>query len=90
MPYLEENSLKLYLSRLAITLEVHAINTHRLSTEGDDVQSVPTRTKDLLYSATMKDTDDPLIIVSDAEDRGNEGDGRHVLAIWKMQVFIGR
>ncbi|KAI9816401.1 MAG: hypothetical protein M1832_005068 [Thelocarpon impressellum] len=70
VPYQGEDVLKSYLSRLAITLEAHAVNLQPPQpTTGDDVPPVtPMQTRDLIYSAIVNDSEEPLILVHVREE----------------------
>lgn len=91
-PYQEESVLKSYLSRLAISLDAYAVNRRqRQSNAGEDGSPAQAKAaRDLIYSGTVNEHEDPLIILrggSHEPDGENQG---HVFAVWKLNVFLGR
>ena len=46
-------------------------------------------TRDLIYSGTVNEKDDPLIIVHGGSDQADDVNHGHVFAIWKLNVFLG-
>ena len=94
LPYQEENVLTSYLSRLSITLEAHALNQQQPPPSppppsGDVPPPTPIQTKDLIYSGTVNETEEPLIIVHGTSEGADDDGQGHVFAIWKATVFLG-
>jgi len=77
-PYLEDETLKSYLDRLAVNLDVYALGT----APGPD-QEAKALPKELIYSETIKDTNEPTIVLHQSDDT------KHAYVIWKVQVPIG-
>ena len=77
-PYLEDETLKSYLDRLAVNLNVYALGTAL----GPD-QEAKALPKELIYSETIKDTNEPTIVLHQSDDT------KHAYVIWKVQVPIG-
>lgn len=80
-PVVNENTLKVYLTRLAITLEGFAFST----APPPDTEAKPSPPKELIYSETIQESNDPLLVRYDDDD-----DNPHVFVIWKVDVFISR
>ena len=76
-PLLEDTVLKSYLDRLAVNLDVFAFGT----APGPD-QEAKALPKELIYSATIKDTNEPTIVLHESEDT------THVYVFWKVEVVI--
>ncbi|KAI9775974.1 MAG: hypothetical protein M1839_000673 [Geoglossum umbratile] len=88
-PYIEEDTLKSYLSRLTINIDAHAINKQQqLFTDGQPVH--PGQLKELLYSGKIQDFEDPLIIVHGSGEESNNSEKGYIVAVWKLNVFLGR
>ena len=77
-PYLEDDTLKSFLDRLTVNLEVYALGT----APGPD-QEAKALPKELIYSETIKDTNEPTIVLHQSDD------AKHAYVIWKLQVPIG-
>ncbi|KAF2996659.1 hypothetical protein E8E13_003755 [Curvularia kusanoi] len=78
-PLLEDDTLKSYLDRLAVNLDVYAFGT----APGPD-QEAKALPKELIYSETIKDTNEPTIVLHQSDD------AKHAYVIWKVQVPIAR
>jgi len=78
-PFLEDATLKSYLARLVVNVEAFAFSTTPLPE--NDPKAGPL--KELLYSGTIKHTDEPTIV------NHGEGDAAHTYVIWKVDIFIG-
>ncbi|KAF3043187.1 hypothetical protein E8E12_007692 [Didymella heteroderae] len=78
-PLLEDEVLKSYLDRLAVNLEVFAFGT----APGPD-QETKTLPKELIYSETITDTNEPTIVLHENDD------GKHAYVFWKLDVAIAR
>ena len=85
--YIEEDTFKSYLSRLAIAIDAHAINKQQQFLV-DGQPAHPGQLKELVYSGRIQDFEDPLIIVHGSGRSNNSGKG-HVMAVWKLNVFLG-
>ena len=77
-PLPQDEVLKSYLDRLAVNLDVFAFGT----APGPD-QEAKALPKELIYSETIKDTDEPTIVLHES------GDARHAYVFWKVDVAIG-
>ncbi|KAJ4352872.1 hypothetical protein N0V95_003847 [Ascochyta clinopodiicola] len=78
-PLLEDAALKSYLDRLAVSLDVFAFGT----APGPD-QEAKALPKELIYSETIKDTNEPTIVLHES------GDATHAYVFWKIEVPIAR
>ena len=78
-PLLDDTILKSYLARLVVNVEAFAFSTTPLPE--NDPKAGPL--KELLYSGTIKHTDEPTIV------NHGEGDAAHTYVIWKVDIFIG-
>jgi hypothetical protein len=86
--YLEEDTLKSYLSRLSITLDAHAVNKQQqLPVDGQP--SHASQFKELIYSGKIQDFEDPLIIVHGLGEGSNGVEKSHIVTIWKLNAFLG-
>ncbi|KAF2131595.1 hypothetical protein P153DRAFT_286183 [Dothidotthia symphoricarpi CBS 119687] len=78
-PLLDDVTFKSYLARLAISVDAFVF-----STVPPPAHEPKAPSKELIYSDTIKDVTEPLIV------RQEEGDVLHAYAIWKVEVFISR
>ena len=78
-PLLEDETLKSYLDRLAVNLDVFAFGT----APGPD-QGAKALPKELIYSETIKDTNEPTIVLHES------GNTKHAYVFWKIEVAIGK
>lgn len=78
-PLLEDTVLKSYLDRLSVSLDVFAFGT----APGPD-QEAKALPKELIYSATIKDTNEPTIVLHESDDT------THAYVFWKVEVVIGK
>ncbi|EUC50182.1 hypothetical protein COCMIDRAFT_82750 [Bipolaris oryzae ATCC 44560] len=79
-PLLEDSTLKGYLERLVVNVEAFAFSTAP-PPEQDPKSGTP---KELIYSGTIKPSDEPSIVCH------GEGDNAHTFVIWKVDIFIAR
>lgn len=77
-PLLEDEVLKAYLGRLAVSLDVFAFGT----APGPDQETKPLP-KELIYSETIKDANEPTIVLHESDD------GKHAYVFWRVEVPIG-
>lgn len=85
-PYADEHTLKSHLSRLVVSLDARVVNNTATSRDSSP-------TADTIFTGTVKDVDDPFIVVGG--DPGEESDGdeesdQHLYAIWKLPVLLTR
>jgi hypothetical protein len=79
-PMTEDNTLKAYLSRLAINVEAFAFST---APPPEPEAKLPA-TKELLLSETIKETNKPTIY------RNEDEESAFIHVIWKLEVFISQ
>lgn len=79
-PFIEEDTLKAYLARLAISLEAFVFGTAPPPEPG----AKPPPPKEVVFSETIKDSNEPLIV------RHKHDGGSHVYVFWKVEVFVGK
>ncbi|KAH8693182.1 TRAPP trafficking subunit Trs65-domain-containing protein [Talaromyces proteolyticus] len=77
-----ENALRFHLPQLDIGLNAFVFNPAELGS------AEPGPTKDLIFSGTVHDKEDPLVVVNIFE--GDEESGNHVYVIWKIKAFLRR
>lgn len=84
-PFQDDASLRSYLDRLSISLEVQAYGlTPRPSTGQDgSKESSPSRNEDTLWSGMIEKTKDPVIIVQGEDE---DDPARYLQAIWKTTI----
>ena len=78
-PLVDKNTLKSYLTRLAISLETFAFSTAP-NPESSEKSAPPP--KELIFSETIKDPHQPLLIHSKHEPEAS------AYIVWKLNVFI--
>lgn len=78
----DEDRLKSYLSRIAISLEVqaHGLQSRPSSSQNASTESSPSRTEDTLWSGDVDTSRQPIIIWPQGEERHSAD---YILAIWK-------
>ena len=82
--YLEEDALKRFISRLTIRVEAHVVNVQSQSRQ--DGQATPTR--DLIFSDTLKESEDPMTVFQAPDHDRDEGDPGHVFVFWKLKASL--
>ena len=82
-PYFDERALRSYLGRLVINLEAQVVNAQGDNTEGPPSQEV-------IYSSSVQDYDDPLIVVQGPDETENSPGRELILVVWKMTAFLMR
>lgn len=81
--YFDERALRSYLGRLVVTLEAQVVNTQPEQHDGPPSQEV-------IYTGTVEDTEDPLIVVQGPDENVTTGGEGHILVVWKMAAFLGK
>lgn len=79
-PLIDDVTLKAYLTRLAINLEAFAFST----APPPEPEAKAPPPKELIYSDTIRDSNEPIII------RYEEESNPHTFVLWKVEVFISR
>ncbi|VBB72683.1 Putative protein of unknown function [Podospora comata] len=74
----DEQTLRLHLRRLAITLDAQIVNSH-----SQDLNSPPA--SEIIFSGGVEDVEDVFIVPDEVEDGT-----KFVYAVWKLSVFLGR
>jgi hypothetical protein len=85
-----EQSLKQYLPRLQIKLDVWAVSETEREGSGGSKGEGPGPERDLVFSNALRDVDDPLLIVLNAEDEEDVEREPVVLAIWQTEATLNR
>ncbi|KAG7292396.1 hypothetical protein NEMBOFW57_002431 [Staphylotrichum longicolle] len=78
-PYADDQTLRSHLGRLVITLDAHILNGVAPERDGPPAS-------ELIYNGAVEDVDNVFIVA----DEPQEDAQRHVYAIWKLRVFLGR
>jgi hypothetical protein len=77
-----EDALQFHLPKLDVRLEAFAVSPADASTESSS--SGPT--KDLIFSGTVNEKEDPLVIVNVYEE--GEESCNHIYVTWKVDAFL--
>lgn len=77
-PFIEENTLEAYLTRLSINVEAFAFST----APPPEPEAKAPPPKEVIYSETIKDSNKPIII------RPEQEASSYVYVVWKVEVFI--
>jgi hypothetical protein len=77
-PLTEDTTLRSYLARLAINVEAFSFST----APPHEQEGKTPPPKELLFSETIKDSNEPIII------RHEEEGDPHTYVVWKIDVFI--
>ena len=87
-PYQDEATLKSYLNRLAVNLDIQARGSPLRSPGGHDTprETSPSRTEDTLWSGNIDTSEDPFIIVQEEEEEHDST--RTILAIWTTRALL--
>ncbi|KAF2431100.1 hypothetical protein EJ08DRAFT_632809 [Tothia fuscella] len=83
-----ETSLDAYLARLAITLEARAVGS--LLVKPGDASSQPTQANELLFSDTIKHTEDPTICATEVQSDDDSEPVQFVYVFWRVKVLLSR
>ena len=86
-PYQDEATLKAYLTRLAVSLDIQAKGSPLRSPAGRDSsrETSPSRTEDTLWSGNIDTSEDPFIVVHEEEEHDST---RTILAIWTTKALL--
>ena len=86
-PYQEEATLKAYLTRLVVNLDIQAKGSPLRSPGGHDTsrETSPSRTEDSLWSGNVDTSEDPFIVVHEEEENDS---ARTILAIWTTKALL--
>lgn len=84
--YVEEEALKRYVSRMAIRVEAHVLSLQSQPRQDGHA----TQTRDLIFSDTVKESEDPLTVVQESDNSSEEGDSGHLLVFWRLKAFLSR
>ncbi len=82
-PYFDERTLRSYLGRLVINLEAQVVNSQPENHESPPGQET-------IYSGSVQDSEDPLIIVQGPDDADQSSGEGHILVVWKLAAFLVR
>ncbi|PGH02565.1 hypothetical protein GX51_04592 [Blastomyces parvus] len=91
------HALKSQLPRLTVQLEAYAANGAANGTDsegGEDgevespLQQQQQQARDVIFSGTVSDDEDPLVVVNEVEEA--EDVVNHVYVIWKLDTFLNR
>lgn len=86
--YHDESQLKLDISRLAVSLEVHAINSPPNAPRRQQVDGggqVKDQNRDVLWSGSINTSDDPIVVVRGSESMGERP---QVYVFWKLTLLL--
>jgi hypothetical protein len=89
IPALDEDELKLYISRLSINLEAQAVGqTVVRPAEGPHPPQMR-EVKELLASEPVNILDDPLILATELQAEGDSDSYQYIYLFWKSVIPIG-
>ncbi|KXG45661.1 TRAPP II complex, Trs65 [Penicillium griseofulvum] len=77
-----ETTLKHYLPRLELKLDVFAVDP------AESVGENTTPTRDIIFSGVVSGEEDPLVVFNEFE--GDEGSGNHVYLVWNIETILRR
>ena len=88
-PYQDEVTLKSYLTRLAVHLDIQAKGSPLRSPASGDTsrETSPSRTEDTLWSGNIDTSEDPFIVVHEEEEHETS---RTILAIWTTRALLSK
>lgn len=84
--YVEEEALKRYLSRLAIRVEAHVVSLQPQPRQDGHT----TQTRDLIFSDTVKESEDPITVLQESDDNSDERTSGHLFVFWRLEAFLSR
>lgn len=82
-PYFDERALRSYLGRISINLEAQVVNH-------SDVYETGPVGQEVIYSGSVQDSEDPLIVVQGPDENDDRSGQGHILVVWKLAAFLGR
>lgn len=91
--YHDEPQLKQDISRLAVSLEVHAINSllnipgNHHAQQVDGSGHVKDQNRDILWSGSINTSDDPIVVVRASD---NVEEQPQVYVFWKLTVPLSQ
>lgn len=75
--------MRSYLGRLVINLEAQVVNAPAEPQEGSSGH-------ELIYSGSVQDSEDPLIVVQGPDETQDNPGAGHILVVWKLSAFLVR
>ncbi|KAI1913526.1 hypothetical protein LOZ61_002665 [Ophidiomyces ophidiicola] len=81
----EEAALKSQIQNIALQLDVYALTVAESKPEAENASASP---KEVIFSSSIRDIDDPLVIVNAVGD--DEGTRNHIYVIWKSEAYLNR
>ena len=86
-PYQDEATLKSYLNRLVVNLDIQARGSPLRSPGGHSTprETSPSRTEDTLWSGNIDTSEDPFIVVQEEEEYDP---APTILAIWTTKALL--
>lgn len=75
-----ETTLKHYLPRLEVKLDVYAVDP------AENVAENPTPTREVIFSGLVNTEEEPLVVFNEFE--GEDGIGNHVYLIWTTETIL--
>lgn len=75
-----ETTLKHYLPRLEVKLDVYAVDP------AENVAENPTPTREVIFSGLVNTEEEPLVVFNEFE--GEDGIGNHVYLIWTTETVL--
>ncbi|KZF22301.1 hypothetical protein L228DRAFT_268776 [Xylona heveae TC161] len=89
-PYIPENKLRSYLSRLNLTLEAHLVNLQPNHHQEGLSHGIAIQQKELIYSGEVEQSVDPLTIVERSAGGAEEASDRSIFVLWKKSIVLTR
>lgn len=85
---LVQSRLNSIVSRLSITLEVYAIQPRQPGKSGDGGSSDVIPAKELIFTGTIDNAGEPLLIIDRHGPGGGAGDNDTLYMVWKMRAVL--
>ncbi|KAF2145526.1 uncharacterized protein K452DRAFT_221160 [Aplosporella prunicola CBS 121167] len=88
-PFIDESTLRSYLTRLALTLEAYATTTVPVSHQGPGHPPHAPPLKELLHAVTIENPATPELFFQKTVERERGGQLQYTFVAWKAEVFLG-
>ncbi|KAF2088910.1 hypothetical protein K490DRAFT_38896 [Saccharata proteae CBS 121410] len=87
-PSIDEITLKAFIARLALNVEAYAQGTG-VPQNGPSHPAHAAPLKELLYSSTIKDSQEPIVLSHESLPNRKDGSPPYSYVAWELEVFLG-
>jgi len=86
---LDETELKIYLSRLSLSIEARAVGQQIIKPADGSHPPQVKEASEVLASETVNISDDPLICATEIQAEDDSGPTQYIYIFWKVSIPLG-